>query len=202
MSTVQVDVAITLDRQTALYSLLKSFVECSVILRGTIESDLRTIDKILNACVKKNKSMKKLEIWYLTETPSGSITKHGQVIFSIDWQQHSAEIQSGNDKFIVSEDDILGSINPLFRKFADALRGRALRDGVNQLHFSVYYVDAITANDNSRQRLNKELGLVTDMSEKMSNVHRTFDESKREQIVIRTEDLRDIKTEAEWIAKP
>lgn len=195
-----IELELEIERQETLFLLIKCFIESSVIRRGRIESALSKLEKVLDACVRDEQYLSLLEIWYVKQGDDDS-TKKGEVTFKIDWDVFSAEIEAGKSKLTISEDDILGSISPLYRKLADEVRMRCIRDGINDLRWSLSYVPEVYSDKELHRELNKQLGLITGENKEMARMETNFRKRPRERIKVRISDAREIQSTVVWESK-
>ena len=200
MSDLSLELQLDLERQETLFLLLKSFINASVLRRDEIASSVLQLETILEVCVRDNKFLGELELWYLASAQKNQ--KQGDVKFTLDWNTHSVEIASGNNKFTISRDDVLGSISPVFRDLADKIRQRCLRDGVNSITWLVTFTADV--GDELRWQLNRQLGLAANKEERenamarLSSINKEFHGSAREGIVVRVSEMHEVSVQATW----
>jgi hypothetical protein len=171
---------IDIDRREGIYLLVKTFLTKSVIMRGAIADDIERIDTLLCGCVRDRALVTELEVWYLSTAADAEVVeKEGQVAFHIDWGAHRLEVKSGRRAFGVSEEELLGSMSPVYARVADEIRRNCICDGVCELFWVVRWVDTVYANRELQAQLRRQYRIGGEYGERMTAAERAYRGSAR-----------------------
>ena len=192
-----IEIELDIERQETLFLLIKCFIESSVVRRPKIDSAIARIEKMLELCVRDEQYLSVLEVWYIRQAGE-DLTKEGEIRFNLDWDTFRMEIKAGKDKFPISQDDVLGSISPLYRKLANEVRIRCIRDGVNDLRWSINYAQEVYSDRELHREINKQLGLVTGDNKEMTKLDNVFRKHPRERIKVKASDVGDVQSSVVW----
>jgi hypothetical protein len=144
MSTVGLD--LEEPRKEGLKEIIYSFIVKCLVNKGRIPHALNSINKLLNGCMISEEVLKVLEVKFLHETDD-TAKQIGLAIISIDWMQHALELKSGNAKVVIDKEDPLGSMSPAMSELSNNLRVRGIKHKVNNITWSVTWVDQIYTSD-------------------------------------------------------
>lgn len=193
---------IDIERTEGIYLLIKTFLVKSAVMRGAIASDIDRIDTLLCDCVRDRQFVTELEIWYLsTAADAGVVEKEGQVLFRIDWDAHRLEVKNGKRSFMVCEEDLLGSISPIYARVADEIRKNCIRDGVCELFWSVRWVDEVYKNHELRMQLRKQHRIGGQYSKRMVAAEKSYRASARTVVDARVAEVAEGYVETTWRKK-
>jgi hypothetical protein len=190
---------IDIERREGIYLLVKTFLAKSVVMQGAIAGDMDHLDSLLCGCVRDRALLTELEVWYLSTAADAEVVeKEGQVLFRIDWDAHGLEVKSGRRAFRVCEEDLLGSISPVYARVADEIRRNCIRDGVRELFWSVRWIGAVYKNPGLRSQLRRHYRIGGEYSKRMVAAEKAYRASARVVVDARVADVAEGHLETTW----
>jgi hypothetical protein len=196
---MNLSVYIDIERREGIYLLVKTFLAKSVVMQGAIAADMDRVDALLRGCVRDRALLTELEVWYLSTAADAEVVeKEGQVLCRIDWDVHGLEVKSGRRSFRVSEEDMLGSISPVYARVADEVRRNCIRDGVRELFWSVRWIGAVYKDPELRAQLRRQYRIGGEYSKRMLAADKAYRASPRVAIEARLTDVVEGHLETTW----
>ncbi|MCB1510393.1 MAG: hypothetical protein KDJ36_05775 [Hyphomicrobiaceae bacterium] len=187
-------------RNEALKDIIYAFIVKCLVSKGRIPHSLKKIDSILMGCMVSEEILKVLVIKFLNET-SDTVKQIGVAKVSVDWAQHALELQAGKTTIVIDKEDPLGSMSPAMSELANNIRIRGIKQQVNNITWSVTWIDRIYASEAVWDALNAKHGLVrnTKSSGKYAVAEAEFSRAKKKKITAAIGDAREVGFEVLWL---
>ena len=124
--------------------------------------------------------------------------KVGEATFTIDWDNHALVVQKGEQKFIVSQDDPLGSLSPGLAAAANHIRKHSLVQGVNSIDYVITWT--ATSRESEREAARTRLGLVPiEQAEEINRVNQEFRSARRVEWKFKLDEFSEAEIEVDWL---